>query len=111
LPAAWSFFFLQRLIPPELSQSTRLILDAKLLAFTLPVSSFTVIISGLAPAIQASKVDLNEALKQGGRGGSGTGDRRLRKFLVLSVFRLTPPERLMLGRPHTVQSPDLYICV
>ncbi len=47
-------------------------LDLRALGFALIVALLTGLIFGLAPAWQSSKLDLNETLKEGGRGGGGT---------------------------------------
>lgn len=64
-------------------------LNGRGLEFTLAVALLTGIVSGLAPAVRFSKVDLMEALKEEGRSAT-TGSRplRLRGFLVAAEFAL-----------------------
>ncbi len=63
--------------------------DARTLLFTLGIALFTSLIFGLAPALDASKVNLNEALKEGGRSSSGGAARnKLRNALVIAEVAL-----------------------
>ena len=63
--------------------------DSKVLLFTLAISLITSLLFGLAPAIDASKPNLNEALKEGGRSSSGSSARnRLRSALVIAEVAL-----------------------
>jgi predicted permease len=59
--------------------------DWSVFGFSLTVALIAGVISGIAPAIQASRPDLNEALKEGGRQSAGSTSRqRLRSLLVVS---------------------------
>jgi putative ABC transport system permease protein len=89
LLASWSFAFLRRLIPDGLALSTNLNLNLKVLGFTLMVSLLTALVFGLVPAFQASNMDLNEALKQGGgRTGLNAAGNRVRSVMVVSEIAL-----------------------
>ena len=64
-------------------------LDARAFAFALGLAVLSGIVSGLAPAIQSSKPDLNETLKESGRGTSaGRSRQRVRSVLVVSELAL-----------------------
>ncbi|HEX8176235.1 MAG TPA: ABC transporter permease [Pyrinomonadaceae bacterium] len=69
--------------------------DTRVLLFTFLVSLITGIVFGLVPALRASRVDLNEVLKEGGRsqtvGGSafGLSHHRLRNLLVIAEVALS----------------------
>jgi len=62
--------------------------NSRVLVFTLIVSVVTGILFGLAPAIQASKPDLNETLKDG-VGKAGVGRHRLRAALVVAEISMS----------------------
>jgi putative ABC transport system permease protein len=103
LLAVWSFDFLEKLIPTGMTLSTSLSIDWKMLAFTLLVSILTGVVFGLAPAIQASKVDLNEMLKQRESStSSGAGGSRLRSALV--VFEIAMALVLIVGTSLMIQT-------
>ena len=78
---------LARLIPPDLAGKVALALDARVLVFTALLAMGAAVLFGLAPAVSASRVDLHEALKQGGRGVAGRRSR-LRDALVISEVAL-----------------------
>jgi len=65
-------------------------LDRRCLAFTVGVSILTGFIFGLAPALQISKPNLAESLKETGRGSGPAASRnRLRSALVISEIAMT----------------------
>jgi len=64
-------------------------LDGQVLAFTMALAFGVAILAGLAPALHASRANVNEMLKEGGRSGSsGAHSHRLRGLLVTSEVAL-----------------------
>ena len=64
-------------------------INSRALAFTLAAAVLSGILAGLAPAWQGSRTNLNEALREGGRGGAtGRGKHRLRAILVAAEIAL-----------------------
>jgi putative ABC transport system permease protein len=61
-------------------------LDARVLAFTATVAVLSGIIFGFAPALTSAAINLNDALKEGGRTGSSGRTGKLRNaFVVIEV--------------------------
>lgn len=85
LLAVWGNSLLVSLIPADVPRIHEVSVDGRILVFTVLVSFVTGLVFGLAPALQASKLDLNESLKEGLRGTtSGLRQNRLRSLLVVS---------------------------
>ncbi len=64
-------------------------LDARVLAFTLVISTLSAIVIGFIPAWQNSGLDLQAALRTHGRaGGEGRGEQRVRAAFVISEVAL-----------------------
>ncbi|HMF55989.1 MAG TPA: ABC transporter permease [Pyrinomonadaceae bacterium] len=90
LLAMWSVDILIKLSPANVPLLGDTSLDSRVLLFTLIVSTATGIIFGLVPAIQTSRLDLAESLKEGGRSGSeGARRNRVRSILVVSEIALS----------------------
>ncbi len=84
LVALWGTGILVSLSTDDLPRAAQIGLDVRVLGFTLLVSLITGIVFGLVPAIQSSRTDLTESLKEGGRGSTeGAGQNRLRAALVV----------------------------
>ena len=63
-------------------------IDASILLFSFGLSLLTGVIFGLAPALQSSRPDLNEVLKEGGRNTAGGAGHRLRSALVVTEIAM-----------------------
>jgi putative ABC transport system permease protein len=63
-------------------------ISVPVLLFTLVATTLAGLLFGSAPAWQASRLGLNEVLKQGGRSAFGGGRRNLRRILVVVEFAL-----------------------
>jgi len=76
---------LERLHPAEISQLEEARIDARVLLFTFAISGLTSIGFGVLPALAGARVGPADALKDGGRTGSGGRQRRvLRQALVVA---------------------------
>jgi predicted permease len=74
-----------RTLPSALPRSSEVSLDSRVLLFTLGVSLFAGILFGLAPALKTSRVNLQEVLRESGRGSSGARHRIQGVFVVIEV--------------------------
>jgi putative ABC transport system permease protein len=71
--------------PQEIPRLNDISIDPWALVFTLLLSVLTGVVFGLAPALQASRPDLNTTLKEGGTRATGGASRnRLRGLLVIA---------------------------
>jgi len=88
LLASWGVHLLVAYGPADVPRLRDVNLDAYVLAFTLGISTLTGVLFGLAPALQASKPDPGNMLKDNGRGIS-TGRNRMRGALIVSEVALS----------------------
>src|SRR5262245_13530187 len=90
LLAIWGINTLETLGPRDIPRLSEIGLDGRVLGFTVLLSLATGMLFGLAPALQISRLDLNEALREGGRSGGASGGRhRLRRVLVVTEVALS----------------------
>jgi putative ABC transport system permease protein len=87
LLGTWGTDLLISLAPPETPRLAEVSPDGRVLGFTFLLSLATGVLFGLAPALQASKLDLNEALKEGARDGGARN--RMRNLLVVAEVALS----------------------
>ncbi len=74
-------------LPEGLPRADSVTLDWTALAFTAGIALISAIIFGLAPAIHGTRINLNDALRDGGR-GAGVGRHPLRAALVITETAL-----------------------
>ena len=85
LLSVWGVTLLKTFIPENISQVKSIAVDARVLGFTVLVTLLTGLVFGLAPALQASRFNLNETLKEGGRDAAAArGGNRIRGLLVVA---------------------------
>jgi len=86
--ARWGKDLLIAFISPNLPALEPVGLDYRVLAFSLALAAVTGLAFGLAPALQASRVSLNEVLKEAGRSGELRPVMLFRNLLVVSETAL-----------------------
>jgi putative ABC transport system permease protein len=82
---------IQAVMPPVgtmLPSEAEIRISVPVLIFTLAISTIGGLLFGSMPAWQATRLDLNEVLKLGGRTGGGGARRNPRRFLVIAEFAL-----------------------
>ena len=91
LALAWpALALLLRLIPVELPFWMRIEIDGTALLFNFVIAVLTGLLFGLVPAWQASRADLNLALKEGAKGDSGGAvSHKLRNGLVVAEIAIS----------------------
>lgn len=87
--AQWGLDLLLALTTDNIPRITEVSLDWRVIGFTLVVALLTGFVFGLAPALEVSRSNVNETLKESGRSAMGsTGHQRLRNLLVVSEVAL-----------------------
>jgi putative ABC transport system permease protein len=88
--AFWGTQGLIALVPKQIPRAENIHLDAEVLIFALGISFATGFIFGLAPAVQATRLELSQSLKANAGGSIGGGQRaRLGRSLVVIEIALT----------------------
>jgi putative ABC transport system permease protein len=86
--SVWLKDLLVALAPAGTPRIDEVTTDARVLLFALGATLLTGLVFGLAPALQASRPDLGEPLKEGGR-GAGEARSRVRSLLVVGEVALS----------------------
>jgi putative ABC transport system permease protein len=89
LVAWWGTKALVALSPPALIDLQRVNVNLTVLGFTFGLSLITGIVFGLAPALEATRIDLQNSLKEGGKNvGGSSGTVHLRNLFVVTQVAL-----------------------
>lgn len=90
--SVWGINFIHSLLPEEMGtfyiEYFEFGMNIEVLLVTMSIALCTGFIFGILPAMQASKPDLNQSLKEGGAAGSGTKRNRLLSTLVVGEVAL-----------------------
>jgi predicted permease len=89
LLALWALPWIQKLAGQNLPIALVESLNLPVLGFTIALSLLAGLVIGIYPALQSSKSDLVEGLKEGGRGTASPGQHRLRRVLVAAQVGLS----------------------
>jgi predicted permease len=101
LLALWGVDLLVAIDKSNIPRADEIGIDYRVMGFTLLVSLLTGVLFGLAPALQASKPDLNETLKEGSRGS--TGNRQVVRSLLV-VAEIAMALMLLVGAGLLIKS-------
>jgi putative ABC transport system permease protein len=85
LLAAWCVPALLAMSPPDIREFTAIGVNRDVLGFSIAVSLLSGILFGMSPALQASRWNLNDALKEGERGSTASRGRTRSALVVAEV--------------------------
>jgi putative ABC transport system permease protein len=85
----WLTDLLMSMLPEGAPRLEQIGIDYRVLTFALGVSALTGILFGIVPALQASKLDVTSALKEGGRSGEGHRRTSARSLLMIGEVALS----------------------
>src|SRR5687767_2937848 len=89
LLSIWLTDLLMSIVPEGAPRLDQVGIDYRVLTFALGVSALTRILFGIVPALQASKLDVTSALKEGGRGAEGHRRTSARSLLLIGEVALS----------------------
>ena len=90
LGLAWvGIRLLLALAPSDLPRMTAVSLDPVVLGFAVTACALSAVVFGLVPAVRASRPDLSDALRAGGRGATGGRGTLLRRSVVMAEVALS----------------------
>jgi putative ABC transport system permease protein len=88
--AYWGVHLLVAFSPADIPRVNEVSVDGQALLWTILLSLLSGLLAGLAPALQTSRPNLGEVIKEGGKGaGVGVRHQRMRGLLVVAEVALT----------------------
>jgi putative ABC transport system permease protein len=102
LLSIWLADLLITIIPEGATRLDQVGIDYHVLLFAFGISALTGVLFGIVPALQASKLDVTSALKEGGR--SGEGHRRTSARSVLLIGEVALSLMLLVGAGLLIKS-------
>lgn len=88
--SVWLIKLLIAISPPDSPRFKEISINWQVFAFAFGLTILAGLLFGLVPALQTSRTDLNESLKESGRSGSPGGSRnRIGGFLIVSEVALS----------------------
>jgi putative ABC transport system permease protein len=87
--SVWLTDVLVSILPEGAPRVDQVGIDYRVLAFAIGISALTGVIFGLAPAFQASKLDVSNSLKEGGRSDEGHRRTSARSLLLIGEVALS----------------------
>jgi putative ABC transport system permease protein len=85
LLAYWAVAGLKRILPSSVPRVSEIGVDGMVLAFALVISIFTGVLFGIVPILQATRRDLAESLKEGGRTSTASRPMLRNTLVILEV--------------------------
>ena len=89
LIALWLVTALKRLVASQIPHVESAGIDTTVLLFTTAIMLVTGVLCGLAPALRATRINLQEAIKEGARGSGSATSKRLNNTFVVSQLALS----------------------
>jgi putative ABC transport system permease protein len=89
LVAVWGVDGIKSLAAANIPRLDQVRVDPAALLFTLAAALLTGVLCGLAPAWRGSRVNLQEAVKEGARGSASASNRRLNNAFVIAQIALS----------------------
>lgn len=88
LLAFWATEFFVSLAGSTIPRPEAIVIDGRVVLFTLALAVISALIAGLIPAVQASRMSLREHLQEGGRDSASGGSRATRSVLIAAEMAL-----------------------